>query len=285
MKTILIAVGAALAVLVAVTFWKSPGQGLPQTVIANHEQMAPPAAWTVEVTYIANAGVLLSSGDTRVLIDGLFRPYDNYPALPLPHREQLESGTAPFDGIDLILVSHIHGDHFDAEAVVRYLLASPGTELISSDQVVDELRQTPEFAAIADRVRGVSPTLGERVPVTAAGIQIDVLGVGHGSGRHREIQNLGHVVTLGGRTFLHVGDADPTSGILERFNLATNGIDVAFLPAWFLTESPDLVHDDIRPRHVAAVHMPPIDLVGPERFLSRFSDAVLFTRLLERRYY
>ena len=34
-----------------------------------------------------------------------------------------------------------------------------------------------------------------------------LLGVGHGSGRHEEIQNLGHVITIGGRKFLHLGDA------------------------------------------------------------------------------
>ncbi len=256
-----------------------------QGVIPEEAKIQPPSSYAVEVTYIANAGVLLTAGDTRVLIDGLFQPYQGYPSLPQSSRDQLETAVPPFDGIDVVLVSHIHGDHFQGESVLRYLQASTLAELVSSGQVVQDLRGRPGFATVAPRVREVTPALGERATVRVGGVHVDVLGVGHGTGRHSDIQNLGHIVTVGGLKFLHVGDADPTSGVLEKFNLAAERVDVAFLPAWFLTEGAAVIRDHIRPKHIVAVHMPPLDRVGPELFLKSFPDAVLFTRMLERRYY
>src|SRR5215216_4933342 len=67
----------------------------------------------LEITYIANEGVLISSGDKQVLIDGLHREYQrDYAFLPAAQREKIENAKAPFDKIDLILVSHTHLDHF-----------------------------------------------------------------------------------------------------------------------------------------------------------------------------
>ena len=62
---------------------------------------------TVDVTFLANEGVLLSAGETRVVIDGLFRPYKTYAVMPAADRERLETSQPPFDGIDLVLVSHM----------------------------------------------------------------------------------------------------------------------------------------------------------------------------------
>jgi len=71
----------------------------------------PSAPAALRVTYLANEGVLLEAGDTRVVIDGLHRHYkDLYATLPDRAREALESAVPPWDGIDLIVVSHRHRD-------------------------------------------------------------------------------------------------------------------------------------------------------------------------------
>ena len=63
----------------------------------------------VEITYIANEGVLISADGKQVLIDGLHREYGpEYAFLPAAEREKIETAKAPFDQIDLVLVSHRH---------------------------------------------------------------------------------------------------------------------------------------------------------------------------------
>lgn len=61
-------------------------------------------------------------------------------------------------------------------------------------------------------------------------------------------QNLGHVVTIGGKTFLHVGDTEGRIADFEPFRLADAQIDVAILPAWMLTEGEGPVGQEPAPR-------------------------------------
>src|SRR5215204_6090216 len=98
-----------------------------------------PAAASIEVRYIANEGVLVSSPDKRILIDGLHRRYkDDYAFLPDAEREKIESARPPFDKVDLVLVSHMHGDHFHPESLGLYLKNNTKALFASSQQVVDE---------------------------------------------------------------------------------------------------------------------------------------------------
>ena len=114
---------------------------LPEQVIAPQGVVMhrPPEA-TLEVTCIANEGVLIAAGGTQVLIDGLHRPYrSSYPVLPEPYREQIETAQAPFHESDLFLVSHMHLDHFHPESVARHLRHNAGARFVSSKQVVGEI--------------------------------------------------------------------------------------------------------------------------------------------------
>src|SRR5678816_2574738 len=174
---------------------------------------------TVEITYIANEGVLISSGGKQVLIDGLHREYGpEYAFLPAADREKIETAKAPFDHIDLVLVSHRHLDHFHPESVGRHLQHNSKAVLVSSQQVVDEVeKHFKDFQAIKSRVTAATPPWRERVSMKVAGIDFDILSLRHGTGRHATIQNLGHIIKLGGRKLLHVGDADTSVENFEKF--------------------------------------------------------------------
>lgn len=243
---------------------------------------------TLEVRYIANEGVLLTSRDKRVLIDGLHRKYnDAYAYLPDTEREKIESAKEPFDKIDLLLVSHRHGDHFHPESIGNYLKSSPKTVFASSHQVVEEVAaKFADYAAIKNRVTPITFSLKTRQAMKLAGIDVDFLSVGHGSGRHAVIQNLGHVITIGGKKILHVGDAEITPEIFDAFDLETKSIDIAILPYWFLTSKTGsvLVEQHIKPKHLIAVHVGPAEGEQVTRDVKKnFPNADVFTTMLEKR--
>jgi L-ascorbate metabolism protein UlaG (beta-lactamase superfamily) len=281
MLGILLAVAASSIVCLMIN-------GAPNAVIAS-ESVAPPQA-TVEITYIANEGVLISSGGKQVLIDGLHREYQRgYAFLPAEHREKIETAKAPFDKIDLLLVSHMHLDHFHPESVGLHLKHNPRATLVSSRQVIGEVEKNfKDYQEIKARMVGATPPLKGRAAVRAAGIDVEVLGLGHGTERHASIQNLGHVIKLGGKKLLHVGDADTSAEIFGQFNLDEEGIDIAFIPYWFLlgSEGQAVIREHIKPKHIIAVHISPSESAKVAGQIKQvFPDAVAFTTMLEKRYY
>jgi len=119
-----------------------------------------------------------------------------------------------------------------------------------------------------------------------AGIDFEILRLRHGTGRHAEIQNLGHIIKLGGKKLLHVGDADTSIENFDKFNLDEEGIDVAFLPDWFLlgTEGQSLIRDHIKPKQIVAVHVSPSD--GEKvttQIKQAFPTAIAFITILEKK--
>lgn len=221
------------------------------------------------------------------MIDGLHREYQPaYAFLPPEQREKIETAKAPFDKIDLILVSHRHLDHFHPESVGLHLQHNSKATLVSSQQVVDEIEKNFKgYQAIKTRVTRANPQWKEKVAMKVAGIDFEILGLRHGTGRHATIQNLGHIIKLGGKKLLHVGDADTAVENFEKFNLDEEQIDIAFIPIWFLTgiEGQTIIRDHIKPTQIIAVHISPDE---SERTITQikqaFPGAVAFITMLEK---
>src|SRR5262245_21953512 len=72
----------------------------------------PPAA-KATAHYLANEGVLIVSGETRIVFDPLFRnDFGTYRLLPKELERALFAGEPPFTGLDAVFISHYHEDHF-----------------------------------------------------------------------------------------------------------------------------------------------------------------------------
>jgi L-ascorbate metabolism protein UlaG (beta-lactamase superfamily) len=245
---------------------------------------------SLEITYIANEGVLIAASGKRVLIDGLHREYKpDYAFLPPDERKKIEGAEAPFDKIDLILVSHLHLDHFHPEAIGLHLKNNPRAMLVSSDQIVDSLsKDFKAFEDVKGRVERITPKWKEKVKVKVAGVELVVLGLRHGNKQHHWIQNLGHIVKIGDKKLLHLGDAETSVENFQSFALEREQIDVAFIPYWFLlySDGQKIVRDYIKPKHIIAVHISPAEAdEAAKRIRAAFPEATSFTRLLETKTY
>jgi L-ascorbate metabolism protein UlaG (beta-lactamase superfamily) len=240
------------------------------------------------ITYIANEGVLISSGRKQVLIDGLHREYKPAYAFPPPDLlSSLELARPPYDEIDLVLVSHLHLDHFHPESVGLHLKNNRGAQLVSSAQIVDLVRkQYSDFPKIENRVREVAPTWKTKSAFSVGGINLQVLGLRHGSAHFSWIQNLGHLIEIDGRKFLHLGDADMTDENFASFRLHEEGIDVAFIPYWFLLSENGraLVRKQFNPKTVIAVHVPPAEAEKLAAEIPKnYPGAIVLKKILETR--
>lgn len=241
----------------------------------------------VEVTFLANEGFLLTAKQGSVLIDAFVaEPYSIYGALPPAVKEQMEKGEPPFAEVQLALVSHQHRDHFQPEAAVAFLRRHPETLFVSSPEVVAALLQEagPD-SELATRVKEAWPEPGAIETIERSGIEVELFRLRHG-GRFHEIQNLGHVIHLGGRKILHIGDAATPPETFAAYGLAKKEIDVALLPSWFFS-SPDGRHsldEHLRARHRIACHISPRALAETRRTLAESDpDVVTFEKTLESR--
>ena len=80
--------------------------------------------------YLANEGLMVVHGETKIMFDPLFREsYGQYRLLPEAMVEALYAGAPPFDGIDAVFISHHHGDHFSPADILRLLKLQAGIHL------------------------------------------------------------------------------------------------------------------------------------------------------------
>jgi L-ascorbate metabolism protein UlaG (beta-lactamase superfamily) len=243
----------------------------------------------VTITFLANEGVMLSSGTRKVLIDALFERYEDGYAVPADStRDALARARAPFDAVTLVLVTHRHGDHFHPAPVAAHLRANPRATLLTSRQVIDSLRRhAPARDLPAARLVARTTPPGARRREVVGGVAVELLGLPHtGRWRHRGVEHLGYVVELGGRRVLHVGDTDIGEDAFAPFRLDTSRVDVALLPSWMVTsrEGREVIARWIRPRHVVAFHVGESEterVAGEVR--AAMPQAVTLTRSLEAR--
>ncbi len=209
------------------------GEASPQA--AGASQTGTTAAGA-DVTYLGNEGFLIAAGDTRIVIDGLFGDgLANYAAVPAEPRRRLESAAGEFAGVDLVLATHHHDDHFAPGAVARHLAANPGARFVSTRQAVDRLRRLEGFADLAGRVEGHWPPEGETATREHAGIRVTMLNLHHGRGHQPPVQNLGFLIEIGGLRLLHVGDTEVTVDDVTAYALGDAAVDVLFAPGWFFS--------------------------------------------------
>jgi len=262
----------------------APGQAVSQE---SAQALTP-----LEVTYIANEGFLIAAGSSKVLIDALHENPWAYENTPEDVLESMSAGEPPFDGVDLLIASHHHADHFSAHLVQPYLAQRPEITFISSQHAVDTLAEFAGdgYESIAGQVLNVTPEWGASEEVMVDGITVRLLTLNH-AGPDREegpVLTLGSLVKLGGRTILHLADMVDvtTADYLVGYGLAGEEIDVLFLDHFFLLGEigPDLVRDHINPKHIVMMHLRPEERAEVrEQVRVVFPNAVVFDTPMETR--
>ncbi|MGH7599258.1 MAG: MBL fold metallo-hydrolase [bacterium] len=218
--------------------------------------IVPIKAGALEVTYLANEGFMIVSGDKKVLIDALFREgVGGYAVISPATCALLEQARSPFDGVDVALATHFHDDHFDAEAVLAHLKNNPQAFFFSTNQAADKLRAIGQFDAVKTRVVATLPKEGERFHSEHRGLRVQLLNIHHGRGR--PIENLGFILEIAGKRVLHIGDSDAEAAVFQKYEVTKDSIDVAFLPFWYFLNDDfkQAVREQIRPRHIVVMHI------------------------------
>lgn len=214
--------------------------------------------------YLGNEGVMVEREDTKILFDAFYaNGFDNYPLVPHSISNAMLRGEAPFDGVDAIFVSHVHGDHFTAKPAITYLRAQPDVVLFGPTQVRDAILKSgvAENDPVMRRVKTYTINPEDSVSsYTLGDLEIDVVAVPH-TGTWTKIQNYAWRVTLGDdTTVIHLGDADPRVSNFARHqaHFDSKKTHTAFPPYWFIGDRNGelILNDIIKATQSIGIHVP-----------------------------
>jgi len=123
---------------------------------------------------------------------------------------------------DLVLVTHMHGDHFDPATLAAIVPAGGQTAIIVPATVAEKI---PEALRGKTRVKVLAN--GEKTEIEGIGVEaVPAYNVTPRRERfHPKGRDNGYVVTMGGKKIYIAGDTEDTDEMR-----ALKGIDVAFLP-------------------------------------------------------
>ncbi len=209
----------------------------------------------VTITYLQNDGVFISDGTDKILIDAIFNFASGWINLNATEANKLSAAAAPYNDIDLVLITHNHGDHYTISAVNNHLFHNTNAKLIAPPSVAANF-SGPQIVN-SNPVRDQSDTL------TVNGIEIEVLNLRHFNAFGNDfsrVQNFGYLIKIGGKKILHLGDVDMTVENFQSFGLAERGIDVVLIPtfnapAHFQTSHRDALMSQIAPDHIIGLHL------------------------------
>jgi L-ascorbate metabolism protein UlaG (beta-lactamase superfamily) len=193
-------------------------------------EYTPPDPAVLGITYVCNAGYVISKGGKKILVDALYQRNIRLCRSDLP--ELIENNQPPFDHVDLVLVTHNHPDHFNAQSVGQFLLNNPGAVLVAEKSAADMLlNNTATYGSLKDRIHSIKLDGEESTDLKFDGID---LGIFSAPG---DVPNLGFLIKVGGKTLLHLGDNDftlQTKTVLRSYQLSSKDIDIAFISYLFL---------------------------------------------------
>lgn len=217
-----------------------------------------------QATYLGNEGVMITSGDTKIVFDPFFHnSYNTYQLVPEDIRTALFNNQAPYDNIAAIFISHAHGDHFSAEDMLKFLKANQKSRVIAPKQAIDKLMSLDDSASIKKQVTAIELAFGDQPQTINIGeLMIDAVRIPHAGWPGRaEIENLVFRVTLEDSiTVIHMGDADPndTHFAPYRKHWQKTFTNTAFPPYWFFdsNEGNYILENRINAQQSIGVHVP-----------------------------
>jgi L-ascorbate metabolism protein UlaG (beta-lactamase superfamily) len=188
----------------------------------------------LKVTYLANCGYLYENNKSKVLIDPFGSEYGNIFYLPSNEtKKNILQGHRPFDKIDLLLITHIHGDHFNAKLAENFLLNNRKAKMICPSQVYRQMKDScKSFAHIKSQIISPNLSINESKGLKINGISVTAIRMQHGTNRslegispsdytdYEKTEDFGYIIHLGKKTIFHQGD-----GCLKINEKALKNID------------------------------------------------------------
>ncbi|MFZ7104547.1 MAG: MBL fold metallo-hydrolase [Peptococcaceae bacterium] len=213
----------------------------------------------ITIKYITNAGLLISAGKTKVLIDGIHsQKVPVFSTVPQEILAKMITGEGLFKDIAYLLFTHAHKDHFDPRQTLNYLannrvkavcISAEGYSLIENSRTnTGELNTS---LIIMKQAYG-------KTELVFPDLKIKYFPIPHEGAEFKEVANYGFIISFGAATFLHLGDGSWRDSSIMESVLKDEQVDYAFLnfPFVNLPQGRLLIKNIIKPKKIFIIHLP-----------------------------
>ena len=214
---------------------------------------------TVTIEYIANEGVLLNNRGKKILIDGVHTkhvpPYFRTSDKVL---ECLKNGIAPYDRIDLLVFTHHHSEHFDADAVCDILKNNRLTHLLCTMTIRQKLFESLSFdPIIVSQIHSFDIPKYASLIASIKDVPFEVISLMHDGKNYTDVENYVYNFELGDKIFMHLGDSLPSVENFEKGKMFDKDVDVLFAPFPYLgLRAGREILKRMNPKRIVIVHLP-----------------------------
>ncbi len=250
----------------------------------------------LEVTYLANCGFLYQSDKSKVLVDPFGTEYGDFFYLPSNEtKKNIIQGNVPFNKIDLLLITHIHGDHFNAKLTESFLLNNNKVKMICPPQVCKQMKDScSNFGKIAAQIICPNLSMNESKKIEINGLSVTAIRMQHGTDRslegvsfsdytdYEKTENFGYVIHFNKKNVFHQGDASLKINEKALKNIDCT-IDIAHLSYFdWDTISLNILKKDLMAETVIFMHgTKPAKELESEQFKEIKYQIVFFNQELE----
>lgn len=250
----------------------------------------------LKVTYLGNCGFLYENNSVKVLIDPFGTEYGGFFYLPSEAtRKNIDKGNAPFNNIDLLLITHIHGDHFNAKLTESFLLNNNKTKMICPGQVYKQMTDScSSFSRIKSRIICPDLLMNESENIKINNISVMAMHMQHGTDRsleglcysdyteYEKTENYGYVIYFKNKNVFHQGDACLKINNEILRNIYCH-LDVAHLSYFdWDTVSWDILKNKLEADNVIFMHgTKPAKELQSDQFKKVIPQIILFKQELE----
>lgn len=209
-----------------------------------------------QITYIGNCGIQVEMDGIVIWADPYcLHKYGIWLDTPPEVKRAMETYTEPLKKPDLLLISHIHDDHYNRAFIGQLLLKEPRLLCIAPKLVCDDLIQNG-YAGAGGQMLLAEEVTDRVICRFQAELSVEVARTTHIGDDLFQTEHYSYCID-GTKRVIFAGDAQPAGE--NYLSFAENGpVDLLAAPFVYITRKKyrKMIYDSIRPAKLALIHMP-----------------------------
>lgn len=215
----------------------------------------------VYITTLANAGVMIKYKKTKILIDALQSAKNSpYPIEDESTLNDIITGNGIFAGVDIMMFTHEHPDHFNPNMCIKALNQNPQLQIVGPKKVIDYIKRSPDFEEdFLPRLWPMQAAKSSGVELYIRNVNITTIGFSHDTHEKDCEINNAYLINIAGKNILHVGDAQCNIEEFENAECLKRQIHAMFVPFTYVgSKDGRQIITNCKPQKLFINHLPDI---------------------------